>query len=163
MKANSIGGSTMSTQIKITHTFNAPCELVFKAFTESEPKELVGSKRMDIEVSKSDLHPGGVFHYSRKPADSNVMGVKFLYNEIISRAKIVYTSFFSDEGGNTVRAPFDENWPMEILDTIMLTKDEDKTTLTMIVAPVLLLRKRSKPTRIQKRWLKKVIPEPLIN
>ena len=39
----------MSTHIKITHTFNAPRELVFKAFTESEHlKELVGAKRMDI-------------------------------------------------------------------------------------------------------------------
>ena len=38
--------------------------------------------------------------------------------------------------GNTVRAPFDVNWPMETLNTITLTEDEDKTTLTMIVAPV---------------------------
>ena len=36
MKTKIIGGITMSTQIKITHTFNAPRELVFKALTKSE-------------------------------------------------------------------------------------------------------------------------------
>ena len=37
--------------------------------------------------------------------------------------------------GHTVRAPFDLNWPMKILNTITLSEEEDKTTLTMIVAP----------------------------
>ncbi|MEH7335272.1 SRPBCC domain-containing protein [Neobacillus drentensis] len=127
----------MSNQIKITHTFNAPRELVFKALTESEHlKNWWGPKGWTFEVSKSDFRPGGVFHYSQKPADGNVMWVKFLYSEIIAPEKIVYTSFFSDEEGNIVRAPFDANWPMETQNTITLTEDEGKTTLTMTVVPV---------------------------
>ncbi|MBP1934918.1 SRPBCC family protein [Ammoniphilus resinae] len=127
----------MSIQIKTTHTFNAPRELVFKALTESEHlKNWWGPKGWTFEVSKSDFRPGGVFLYSQKPADGNVMWVKFVYIEIIEPEKIVYTSFFSDEEGNTVRAPFDANWPIETLNTITLTEDGGKTTLTMIVSPV---------------------------
>ncbi|WP_066287497.1 SRPBCC family protein [Bacillus sp. FJAT-29937] len=63
------------------------------------------------------------------------MWVKFVYSEIIAPEKIVYSSFFSDEEANTVRSPFDANWPMETLNTISLTEDEGKTSLTMIVAP----------------------------
>jgi uncharacterized protein YndB with AHSA1/START domain len=127
----------MSTQIKITHTFNAPRELVFKAFTESEHlKNWWGPKGWTLEVSISDFRPGGVFHYSQKPADGNVMWVKFVYSEIIVPEKIVYTSFFSDEVGDKVRAPFDANWPMETLNTITFIEDEGKTILTMIVVPV---------------------------
>ncbi len=127
----------MSTQIKITHTFNAPRELVFKALTESEHlKNWWGPKGWAFEVSKSDFSSGGVFHYSQKPADGNIMWVKFLYNEIIPPEKIIYTSFFSDEEGNNVRAPFDASWPMQTLNTITLSEDAGKTTLTMIVAPV---------------------------
>jgi uncharacterized protein YndB with AHSA1/START domain len=127
----------MSTQIKITHTFNAPRELVFKAFTESEHlKNWWGPKGWTFEVSKSDFRPGGVFHYSQIPADGNVMWVKFVYSEIIAPEKIVYSSFFSDEEGDNVRAPFDANWPMETLNTITFIEDEGKTTLTMIVVPV---------------------------
>ena len=135
----------MSTQIKITHTFNAPRELVFKALTESEHlKNWWGPKGWAFEVSKSDFSSGGVFHYSQKPADGNIMWVKFLYNEIIAPEKIIYTSFFSDEEGNTVRAPFDANWPMQTLNTITLTEDDGKTTLTMIVAPVSPTEEESK-------------------
>ena len=64
------------------------------------------------------------FTTARRPADGNIMWVKFVYSEIIAPEKIVYTSFFSDEEGNTVRAPFDVNWPMETLNTITLTEDE---------------------------------------
>ena len=127
----------MLTQINITHTFNAPRELVFKALTKSEHlMNWWGPKGWTFDVSKSDFRPGGVFLYSQRPADGNVMWVKFVYSEMIAPEKIVYTSFFSDEEGNIVRAPFDVNWPMEILNTITLTEDEGKTTLTMIVAPV---------------------------
>lgn len=48
----------------------------------------------------------------------------------------VYTSFFSDEEGNIVRAPFDVNWPLETLNTMTFIEDEEKTTITMIVLPV---------------------------
>jgi uncharacterized protein YndB with AHSA1/START domain len=127
----------MSTQIKVTHNFNAPRELVFKAFTESEHlKNWWGPKGWTFEVSKSDFSPGGVFHYSQKPADGNLMWVKFVYSEINAPEKIVYSSFFSDEEGNTVRAPFHENWPMETLNTITFNEDQGETTLTMIVVPV---------------------------
>ncbi|CAM5220095.1 hypothetical protein UACE39S_05850 [Ureibacillus acetophenoni] len=127
----------MSTQIKVTHTFNAPRELVFKVLIESEHlKNWWGPKGWTFEVSHADFLPGGVFHYSQKPADGDKMWVKFVYGEIIAPEKIVYTSFFSDEEGNTVRAPFDENWPMEILNTITLAEEDDKTVLTMTVTPI---------------------------
>jgi uncharacterized protein YndB with AHSA1/START domain len=132
-----IGGITMSTQIEITHIFNASRELVFNAFTESEHlQNWWGPKGWTFDVSKSEIRPGGVFHYSQKPADGDVMWVKFEYSEIVVPEKIVYTSFFSDEEGNTVRAPFDANWPMKTLNTITFIEDEGKTTLTMIVSPV---------------------------
>ena len=65
--------------------------------------------------------------------------------------------------GNTVRAPFDANWPMEILNTITLTEDEDKTTLTMIVAPVSPTEEEIKTFEDSKEMAQEVIPEPLIN
>ena len=127
----------MSTQTEITYTFNAPRELVFMAFTESEHlQNWWGPKGWSFDVSKSDFRPGGVFHYSQQPTDGNAMWVKFVYNEIIGSEKIVYTSFFSDEEGNTLRAPFNANWPMETLNTMMFIEDEGKTTLKMIVAPI---------------------------
>ncbi len=143
-----IGGNTMSTQVKITHTFNATRELVFKAFIESEHlQNWWGPKGWTFNVSKSDFRAGGVFHYSQKPADGDVMWVKFVYSEIIKPKKIVYTSFFSDEEGNIVRAPFNANWPLETLNTMTFIEDEGKTTVTAIVAPVSATKEELKTFR----------------
>lgn len=127
----------MSTQINVTHTFNANRELVFKALTDSEYlKNWWGPKGWTFEVLRSEFRPGGVFLYSQKPADGNAMWVKFVYSELIAPEKIVYSSFFTDEEGNIVRAPFHETWPMETLNTIMLSEHEGKTTVTMTMVPV---------------------------
>jgi uncharacterized protein YndB with AHSA1/START domain len=137
MTTKIIGGITMSTQIEITHTFNAPRELVFKAFTESEHLQYWwGPKGWTFHVAKADFRPGGVFHYSQKSTDGDLMWVKFVYSEIVPSEKIVYTSFFSDEEGNIVRAPFEANWPLETLNTMKFIEDEGKTTLTTILVPV---------------------------
>ncbi|SDQ92329.1 SRPBCC domain-containing protein [Virgibacillus salinus] len=126
----------MITQVEITHTFNATRELVFRSFTESEHlQNWWGPKEWTFHVAKADFRPGGVFHYSQNPADGDVMWVKFVYNEMITPERVVYTSYFSDEDGNIVRAPFNENWPLETLNTLTFTENGGKTTLTAIVAP----------------------------
>ncbi|MFG6147403.1 SRPBCC domain-containing protein [Halobacillus sp. B23F22_1] len=127
----------MSNQVKITHRFNAPRELVFQAFTESEHlQKWWGPKGWTFHVAASDIRAGGVFHYAQKPADGEAMWVKFKYSEIIVPEKIVYSSFFTDEEGNIIRAPFNDNWPKETLNTLTFTEDEGKTTVTAVVAPV---------------------------
>ncbi|WP_202080450.1 SRPBCC family protein [Caldalkalibacillus salinus] len=126
----------MLARVEITHTFNASREQVFKAFTEAEHlQNWWGPKGWAFHVSQSDFRPGGVFHYSQQPADGDVMWVKFVYNEMVAPEKIVYTNFFSDEEGQIVRAPFDESWPLETLNTLMFTEDEGQTTLTAIITP----------------------------
>lgn len=131
------GGITMSIQIKITHTFHAPRKRVFKAFTESEHlQNWWGPKGWIFDVSKSNIQSGGVLLYSQKPADGDEMWIKFEYSEIIAPEKIVYTNFFSDVEGNTVRAPFHPSWPLATLNTITFIEEEGKTTVTMIVVPI---------------------------
>jgi uncharacterized protein YndB with AHSA1/START domain len=136
MKIKNTGGITMLTQVEITHTINAPRKLVFKAFTESEHlQNWWGPKGWIFHVAKADFHSGGVFHYSQKPIDGDIMWVKFIYSEVLASEKIVYTSYFSDKEGNIVRAPFDANWPLKTLNTMTLIEEEGKTALTIIVAP----------------------------
>lgn len=127
----------MSAKFEITRTFNAPRELVFKAFTESEHLEhWWGPKGWPFEIYKLDLRQDGILHYNQKSNDGNVMWVRFVYHEISALEKLVYTSSFSDEEGNIVRAPFDDNWPLETLNTLTFTELEGKTTLTLIMALV---------------------------
>ncbi|MFS0666892.1 SRPBCC domain-containing protein [Peribacillus frigoritolerans] len=113
----------MFPKTEITRSFIAPRELVFKAFTESEHlQNWWGPKGWAFDISKFELRQEGVFHYSQTSPDGNVMWVKFVYHEVNAPDKLVYTSFFSDEMGNIVRAPFNNNRPLETLNTFTFTE-----------------------------------------
>lgn len=124
-------------ELVITRTFDAPRELVFKAFTESEHlQHWWGPKGWILSVSTLELRPGGIFHYSQESADGHKMWGKFVYSEIVAPEKLVFTNSFSDEEGNTIRAPFNQTWPLEILNTLTFVEHEGKTTLTMRGVPL---------------------------
>ncbi|NEW05657.1 SRPBCC domain-containing protein [Paenibacillus sp. SYP-B3998] len=128
---------TIQNELLITRTFDASRELVYKAFTE--PEHLInwwGPKGFTMNVTKLDLRPGGVFHYSQRSPEGHEMWGKFTYREIVEPEKLVFMISFSDEEGNTVRAPFSPTWPLEILNTLTLTENEGKTTITMRGAPL---------------------------
>lgn len=124
-------------ELVITRVFNAPRKLVFKAFTEAERMaQWWGPKGSSIHVAKLDFRPGGMFHYSLESPDGNVMWARFIYREIMEPEKIVFVSSFSDEQGNITRAPFFDNWPLEILNKLTLTENGGKTTLTLKGGPI---------------------------
>ncbi|MFD0050216.1 SRPBCC domain-containing protein [Actinomycetes bacterium NPDC127524] len=129
----------MTKNIEIIRTFNVPRDLVFKAFTEAgHLVQWWGPKGWKLEITKSEFKAGGVFHYSQTSSEGHKMWGKFVYKEISAPDKLVYTNSFSDEDGNTLRAPFNANWPLEILNTLTFTESEsgETTTLTMIGEPV---------------------------
>lgn len=124
-------------ELVITRTFNAPRDLVFKVWTEAEHlKHWWGPTGFELGVSKLDLRPGGIFHYSMKSSDGHEMWGKFVYHEIAAPEKLVYVNSFSDPEGNTVRAPFSQTWPLEILNTLTFTENEGKTTVTLRGGPI---------------------------
>ena len=121
----------------ITRVFDAPRELVWKAWTESERlAQWWGPKGFTMGVCKLDLRPGGVFHYSMQTPDGREMWGKFVYREIVKPERIVFINSFADEKGNAVRDPWNANWPLEVLNTLSLSAHEGKTTLTLRGAPL---------------------------
>lgn len=124
-------------ELVITRTFDAPRELVFKVWTDPEHlQHWWGPKGFTFGVSKFDLRPSGIFHYSTTSPKGHKTWGKFVYQEIVVPEKIVFINSFSDEEGNTVRAPFNPNWPLEVFNTITLSESEGKTTLTLRGGPI---------------------------
>jgi uncharacterized protein YndB with AHSA1/START domain len=77
-------------ELVITRTFDAPRELVFKAWTDPEHlQHWWGPKGFTFDVAKLDFRPGGIFHYSMRSPDGHVMWGKFVYREIVEPEKIV--------------------------------------------------------------------------
>ncbi|MGC5325437.1 SRPBCC family protein [Brevibacillus sp. SYSU BS000544] len=116
----------------ITRTFDAPRELVFRAWTDAENlKQWWGPKGFSIIIAAFDLRPDGVFHYHLQSPDGLELWGKFVYREITAPEKLVYVSSFSDKEANIVGSPFSPTWPLEVLNTLTLVERDNKTILTL--------------------------------
>jgi uncharacterized protein YndB with AHSA1/START domain len=122
---------------RISRSFDAPRELVFKAWTEAD--RLVqwwGPKGMTVDVHQLDLRAGGTFFYSMQTPDGKSMWGKFVYREIVAPERIVFVVSFTDEKGNPIRHPMSATWPLEVLSTLTLTEEDGKTVLKMEGVPI---------------------------
>jgi uncharacterized protein YndB with AHSA1/START domain len=120
-----------------TRVFDAPLDLVWKAFTE--PERLMhwwGPKGFTMLTCTVDLRPGGVFLYSMRAPKGDVMSGKWVYRAIDPPERLVTVVSFTDEAGNPVRHPASPTWPLEVLNAMMLTRHEGKTKMTLHGFPV---------------------------
>ena len=123
--------------VALTRVFDAPRELVWKAWTEAERlAHWWGPKGMDVQVRSFDLRPGGVFHYSMRTTNGQEWWGKFVYREISPPERLVFVVSFADSDGTTLRAPFSDEWPLEVHSTVTLEERDGKTTLTLRGIPI---------------------------
>lgn len=122
-------------EVVLTRIFDAPRELVFKAWTD--PEHLMrwyAPKGCTLDVYKLDFRPGGVFqHCIRNPKAHDCL-CKGTYREIVVPERIVYTLCFSDEDGNFVepaQVGMDREWPRETMVTVTFDECDGKTKLTL--------------------------------
>jgi uncharacterized protein YndB with AHSA1/START domain len=128
-------------EFSISRVFDAPRELVWKAYTEADRlAQWWGPKGFTMLVSKLDLRPGGVFHYGMQAPEGSAMGSKmwgkFVYREIVAPERLVFVNSFSDEAGGLTRHPLASNWPLEVLNVLTLAEHRGKTTLSMTGIPI---------------------------
>jgi uncharacterized protein YndB with AHSA1/START domain len=124
--ANPSASELADRQIIFTRVFNAPRELVFKAWTE--PQHLMkwwGPKEWPLVVCNIDLRPGGVWHYCMKNAAGDEAWGKGIYREISVPERLVYADVFSDAEGNTL-----EGMPQGVM-TVEFAERDGKTTTTI--------------------------------
>jgi uncharacterized protein YndB with AHSA1/START domain len=120
----------------ITRVFDAPRELVWKAFTEREHlMHWWGPKGFKVLSCSLDLRPGGIFHYCLQSPDGQQMWGKFVYREIVAPERIVHILSFSDENQGVTRHPMAPVWPLETLATVTFSERGGKTTMTVRWAP----------------------------
>jgi uncharacterized protein YndB with AHSA1/START domain len=87
----------------VTRVFDAPRELVWKAWTD--PKYVMqwwGPKGFTSPVCKMDFRVGGKFHICTTTPDGQEFWHGGEYHEIVPLEKIVSSMYFSDAEGNKV-------------------------------------------------------------
>ena len=120
----------------VSRTFDAPRNLVWKAFTDQERmRHWWGPKGFTVVASKMDLRSGGIYHYGLKAPDGAAMWGKFAFREIAAPERMVFISSFSDEAGGTTRHPGHQAWPLEMLSMFTFEEVGGKTKVTIRWSP----------------------------
>jgi uncharacterized protein YndB with AHSA1/START domain len=126
MAATSSGTATVTLpadeQILIAREFDAPRELVFKAFTTPElVKQWWHAKRGEMTVAEIDLRVGGKWRYVMVADGGMEVGFHGEYREIVPNERIVSTEIF-------------EGYPdEEAVNTATFTEVDGRTTLEILV------------------------------
>jgi len=86
----------------IERIFNAPRDLVFKAYTEPERiAQWWGPREWKTRNVTMDVRPGGVWHYVMVGPDGTEAWGKATYSEVKPPSRLVYMDAFSDAEGNS--------------------------------------------------------------
>ena len=109
-------------QILITREFDAPRELVFKAWTTPElVAQWWSGERGKVTSVDIDLRVGGTWRYVMEANEGFEVGFHGEYREIVPSERLVYTEVY-------------EGMPEgEAVDTLTLTEEGGRTLMTMLV------------------------------
>src|SRR6185295_16943789 len=115
---NSAAAKSTGPEVVITRIFDAPRELVWKAWTEPERfMRWWGPKDFTSPMCEIDLRVGGRFLWCMRWPDGRDNYSTGQYDEIVPPARLVFTESFSDAKGNVVPATYydmPDNIPLEM-------------------------------------------------
>jgi len=119
----------------IERIFDAPRELVWKAWTDPEHvMRWWGPKGYTTPFCKIDLRVGGTYLTCMRSPDGKDYWSTGVFREIVPLERIVSTDSFADEAGNVVSAStygMPGEWPLELLVTVTFADHEGKTKFTL--------------------------------
>ena len=133
-KNNPVSETTQQ-ELVITRIFDAPRELVWKAWTE--PEHMMrwwGPENFTSPVCKIDLRVGGKYLNCMKSPEGQDFWSTGVYREIVPLERIVFTDSFADEHGNIVSAAhygMEGDIPLEMLVTVTFEDLDGKTRMTL--------------------------------
>jgi uncharacterized protein YndB with AHSA1/START domain len=110
------------TQILITREFDAPKELVYKAYTTPElVRRWWHANRGEVTVCDIDLRVGGGWRWVMEAPNFGEVAFHGEYREIVPNERLVSTEVFE---------PFPD---AEAVNTLTLTEQDGRTLLTLLV------------------------------
>ena len=116
--------ATAERELVITRVFDAPPDLVFKAWTEPEHLERwQGAPRgFTVTAHKVEFRPGGAYRLCMRSPEGVDHWLQGVYREIVEPERLVFTHAWLDAQGKP---------GTETLVTITFTKRGGKTELTL--------------------------------
>jgi uncharacterized protein YndB with AHSA1/START domain len=115
--------SSTENTILLTRTFNAPRELVWKAWTTPELlARWWGPHGWSLSTNNMDFRPGGAWEYCMSGPNGEPSCGKAVYQEIVVPERIVYRDYFSDADGNPIEGMPETEVTLEFVEANGQTK-----------------------------------------
>ena len=126
---------TKEQDIVITRTFDAPRELVWKAWTDCEHlKKWWGPKDFTSPTCKMDVRVGGTYLWSMRGPDGKEYYSTGEFREVVPPERLALTDSFADAEGKKISAAeygLPGEWPENVLITVTLENQAGKTKMTV--------------------------------
>ncbi len=135
MTEGSNAPTTSEGALVIERIFDAPRQLVWKAWTD--PEQVMrwwGPKGYTSPACKINFRVGGRYLWGMRSPEGRDLWSTGVYREIVPLERIVCTNSFADENGNVVPAShygITADLPLEMLGTVTFEEHEGKTKLTL--------------------------------
>lgn len=110
-------------EVTITRVFDAPRELVFRAWTDPEHlSNWWGPKHFTNPRCELDVRAGGAIRIDMMAPNGTVYPMTGVFREIVEPSRIVFTSIAEDHDGNPL---------LEGVTTVTFSEEGGKTKLTL--------------------------------
>ncbi len=117
-------------EIMMSRDFDAPRELVFKAYTDPTlVPRWWGPRGLTTVVDKMDVKMGGIWRYIQRDADGNEYGFRGVYHQVTSPERLVYTFEFEGMPGHVLLETItfeDHNGKTRIIDSSVFQSVADR-------------------------------------
>jgi len=116
-------GSSADHEFVITRVFDAPREVVFKAWTDPQRlKRWWGPKGFTNPACEVDARPGGAIRIDMRAPDGVVYPMTGTFVEVVEPERLVFISAALDANGEPL---------FEVLNTVTFSEEGGKTKLTV--------------------------------
>jgi uncharacterized protein YndB with AHSA1/START domain len=125
-----------NSSFEIKRIVAAPLDRVWKAWSERDQlAKWWGPKGCALDVPLLEFRAGGFFHYAMRSENAPAMWGRFNYREIVPHKRIVWLNSFANEKCGIVRAPFSDQCPLEIENSVAFAEQKGITSVTLHAEP----------------------------
>ncbi len=118
----------------LQRTFDAPRDLVWKAWTEPELLRRWYGPNVETTIHRLDLKPGGLWLLEMNWG-GNANYQRAEYTEVAPPERLVWLHSSADADWNVIPSPMKPGWPRALLTTVTFEEQEGQTTVRLTWVP----------------------------
>lgn len=119
----------------LDRVFNAPREMVWRAWTDPELLSRWYGPGVDTIIHKFDLQPGGLWLNEMKWGENSDLS-KMTFQEVTPTEKLVWHHSSTDSDWNVISNPMMPDWPRVLLSTVTFEGAGSSTNVRLTMVPI---------------------------